>query len=186
MHEGTAYRLLPIRNPNPQAEMVNTDVMYDNMMNKFFWRELDNPDVYYTEDYRNFVLNHRASFNTLAGALLDEGDKERALKALRKSLEVMPDKSIRYDYASALTVQLLLEAGDTEKAVEIAEVMTRRADKTLTYLEQENMDMGNQRQINLVILNQLSRAMASAGKEDEAMRYQQLLAKHYQSLQRGR
>lgn len=186
VHEGTAYRLLPIRNPNPQAEMVNTDVMYDNMMNKFFWRELDNPDVYYTEDYRNFVLNHRASFNTLAGALLDEGDKERALKALRKSLEVMPDKAIPYDYASALTVQLLLEAGDTEKAVEIAEVMTRRADKTLTYLEQENMDMGNQRQINLVILNQLSRAMASAGKEDEAMRYQQLLAKHYQSLQRSR
>ena len=186
VHEGTTYRLLPIRNPNPQTELVNTEVMYDNLMNNFFWRGLDNPEVYYTEDYRNFVLNHRASFNTLAGALLDEGDKERALKALHKSLAVMPDAAISYDYASALTAQLLIEAGDVEKAVEIADVMTTRADEFLTYLEETGKDFGNQRQINLVILNQLSRAMATAGRQEEAARYQQLLAKHYQSLQRTR
>ena len=185
-HEGTAYRLLPVRNPNPQTEMVNTEVMYDNMMNNFFWRGLDDPEVYYTEDYRNFVLNHRASFNTLAGALLDEGDTERALKALHKSLEVMPDKGVPYDYATALTVQLLLEAGDEARAIEIADLMAKRADALLTYLNREDKDMGNQRQINLVILNQLSRSMASAGKEDKAMQYQQLLAKHYQPMQRTR
>jgi tetratricopeptide (TPR) repeat protein len=186
VHEGTTYRLLPVRNPNPQTELVNTEEMYENMMNDFFWRELDNEDVYYTEDYRNFVLNHRASFNTLAGALLDEGKTEKALNALHKSLEVMPDKAIPYDYATALTVQLLLEAGDVERAVEIGDIMAQRADEFLTYLEQENKDIGNQRQINLVILNQLSRAMANAGREAEAQRYQQLLGKHYQSLQRAR
>lgn len=186
VHEGTTYRLLPIRNPNPQAELVNTDVMYDNMMNKFFWRELDNPDVYYTEDYRNFVLNHRASFNTLAGALLDEGDKDRALKVLHKSLEVMPDEGIPYDYASALTSQLLLEAGDTERAIQIADTLASRADALLAYLESENLDFSNQRQINLVILNQLSRSMDAAGRTEEANRYQQLLAKHYQMMQRPR
>ena len=60
VQEGNAYRLLPIRNPKPRKGeyIVDTDLMYDNVMNKFQFRELDNPDTYYNEDYRNFVVNH--------------------------------------------------------------------------------------------------------------------------------
>ncbi|MEQ8575024.1 MAG: DUF2723 domain-containing protein, partial [Fulvivirga sp.] len=114
IQEGNAFRILPIKNPNPEEDFVDTDIMYDNMMNNFFYRELDNPNVYYSEDYRNFVLNHRSSFNTLAQALIDEGDKERARKALLFSLERMPDTSINYDYTTARTVALLymVDAGD--------------------------------------------------------------------------
>ncbi|EMR04271.1 hypothetical protein ADICEAN_00557 [Cesiribacter andamanensis AMV16] len=168
-----------MRNPNPQQELVNTEVMWENVMNNFHWRQLDNPDVYYSEDYRNFILNHRAAFNTLAGALIDEGDEARALQALHKSLEVMPDATFEYDYATALTVQLLIEAGDVERASEIASVMAARADEFLAYLNRENRDIGNQRQYHLVILNQLSRALAAGGREEEAMRYQQILGKYY-------
>ncbi len=185
MHEGTAYRLLPVRNPNPQVEMVNTEVMYNNMMNKFFWRELDNPEVYYNEDYRNFVLNHRSSFNTLALALINEGDTERAREVLNRSLEVMPDEGVPFDYVSALTVQLLLEVGEEEKALQIAELLSNRADELLTYLEKENTDLGNERQKNLIILSQLSRTMAEAGMQEKAMEYQNLLGKHYSGLGGG-
>jgi hypothetical protein len=39
VQEGNAYRLLPIENPDPNTELVNTDVMYENMMKHFYWRE---------------------------------------------------------------------------------------------------------------------------------------------------
>src|SRR5690606_28115900 len=61
VQEGNAYRILPVYNPKPkQIEFVNTKVSYDNMMNKFQFRNLDRADVYYNQDYRNFVLNHRS------------------------------------------------------------------------------------------------------------------------------
>ena len=63
--EGNAFRLLPAQNPGG-GDFVASDIMYKNLMEKFFYRELDNPNVYYNEDYRSFVLNHRASFHSLA------------------------------------------------------------------------------------------------------------------------
>jgi hypothetical protein len=185
LHEGTAYRLLPVRNPNPQAEMVSTEVMYNNMMNEFFWRELDNPEVNYNEDYRDFVLNHRSSFNTLAQALINEGDTQRAREVLNRSLEVMPDEAVPFDYVSALTVQLLLEVGEEEKALQIAELLSSRADELLSYLDEENTELGNERQKNLIVLSQLSRTMAEAGLQEKAVEYQNLLGKHYGGLSGG-
>jgi hypothetical protein len=109
--------------------------------------------VYYTEDYRNFVLNHRSSFNTLAQALLDEGDKERARKALLFSLERMPDVSIDFDYTTARTVALLYMVDANDKAKEVAQTLGDRSLEMLDYLiESGNGSMGYEIQVNLVIL----------------------------------
>ena len=35
-------------------------------MNKSYWRELDNnPNAYFSEDHRGFIMNYRSTFNTL-------------------------------------------------------------------------------------------------------------------------
>src|SRR5690606_7138444 len=44
VQEGATYRILPVKNPNPNlGELVDTKVMYDHMMNNFHWRGLDDP-----------------------------------------------------------------------------------------------------------------------------------------------
>jgi hypothetical protein len=66
VQEGNAYRILPVRNPRKDRDyLVDTEKTYDNMINKFKYRGLDDPSVYFNEDYRGFVLNHRSSFNSL-------------------------------------------------------------------------------------------------------------------------
>ena len=90
IQEGQTYRLLPIKN-NSSGDFVNTDIMYDNLMHNFYYRELDNPKVYYNEDYRNFVLNHRSSFNTLTSALIREEKESKASEILNFSITKMPD-----------------------------------------------------------------------------------------------
>ncbi len=182
VQEGNAYRLLPLENPDPNGELVNTNIMFDNMMENFYWRELNNPKVYYNEDYRNFALNHRSSFNSLAEALLQEGNKEEARKVLNKSLEEMPDASIPYDYVTAQSVQLLFRAGEEEKAIQIAETVGDRADKMLSYMQEENIRGGYERQKNLIILNELSRSLKNAGKNDMAKKYEDAFVKHYNTL----
>ena len=180
VQEGNAYRLLPIVNSDPSGELTNTEVMYDNMMNNFFYRELNNPDVYYNEDYRNFALNHRSSFNSLASSLINAGQNEQAKEVLNKSLSLIPDAAIPFDYVTAQTVQLLFEVGEDEKATEISQLLGDRSDEMLTYFAKEERNPGNEQQKYLIILNEVSRALKAAGQADLSKKYQDLLMKHYQ------
>lgn len=188
IQEGNAYRILPILNPDPKKDFVNTEVMYNNLMNNFHYRELDNPNVYYNQDYRNFVLNHRTSFNTLATALIDKGDKERARKALMFSLEKMPDEAVPYDYTAARTIALLFALSEDEKAIEIAQVLGDRAVEMVEYLARENKDLGFELQRNLIVLAELQRTLYENGQEELAKKYEEAYQRIVADMQlfRGR
>src|SRR5690606_3817341 len=75
VQEGNAYRILPVQNPNPRDELVNTSVSFENMTKKFGFRGLDNPNAYFSEEYIKFVMNHRSSFLSLGRALVNEGQE---------------------------------------------------------------------------------------------------------------
>lgn len=183
IQEGNTYRLLPLKNPGgSRNQFVNTKVMYDNVMNKFEYRELDNPKVYYNEDYRNFVLNHRSTLNNLAGGLIQKNEMKKAAEVLNKSLEWMPDKSIPYDYTTAMTVDLLMELGEKEKAMEITRTMADRADAELHYFTEYDTDVGNEAQKDILILNNLSSTMKRYGENDLATEISDMANYHYQNF----
>src|SRR5690606_31870632 len=64
VQEGNAYRILPVQNPDTRGELVNTELAYRNITEKFQFRNLDDSTVYYSPDYRQFVQNHRSSLNS--------------------------------------------------------------------------------------------------------------------------
>ena len=173
IQEGNAFRILPIRNPDPRKDFVNTDKMFDNVMNNFHFRELDNPNTYYNQDYRNFVQNHRSSMNTLASSLLDKGDKEQARKVLLRSLEAMPDKAVSYDLTNSSMVEMLFQVGEDDKALEISQTMGDRALEMVTYLVNEKGNMGLELQMNLFILGELQRSLNANGHEDVAKKFEE-------------
>src|SRR6185369_10278862 len=144
-------RLIPAKNPDPQKDYVNTSVAYDNMINKFGYRGLDNPKAYYNEDYRGFVQNHRSALNSLAQALIDESEaessktvetvplegevtdkKNKAKFTLDFSLEKMPDKAVPYDLTLTTTIELYFRLGERDKALLLAKTIVGRADEMLT------------------------------------------------------
>ncbi|MGL1885749.1 MAG: DUF2723 domain-containing protein [Reichenbachiella sp.] len=183
VQEGNAFRLLPIKNPAGNEMLIDADKMYDNMMNNFFWRELNNPDVYYSEDYRNFILNHRATFNTLIDKLLAIGDKERAKKALMKCLEVMPDEAIRFDHFSTQQVGYLLQLDENEMAIEMADKIGSRADESLTYMFANNINNKYEFQKGLLSLSELARSFRGTNNNELANKYETLFRAHYGSLE---
>ncbi len=186
IQEGNAFRILPVKNPANQGLFVSTDVMYDNLINNFHYRELDNEGVYYNEDYRNFVLNHRGSFNNLASALINEGNEEKAAEVLKFSLEKMPDKTVPYDYTTPRTVSLLFEVGENELASEIGEVVGDRAIAMVDYLIRENKPMGYELQTSLVILGEMQRTMLMNGEQELADKYEEAYQRAVGNYQRLR
>ncbi len=182
VQEGNAYRLLPVRNPDPRSEFVNTEVMYENVMNEFRFRGLADPKVYNSIDHRNFALNHRSTFNSLANALITKGEIEKARKVLDKSLEVIPDISIPYDYTSSQTVRLLYAVGENERAKEIAMKLGERANDALSYFDRYNISIGNEMQKNLLILQDLVNTMKNQQENELAQKYEEYFMLHYQKL----
>ena len=181
IQEGLAYRLLPLVNPNTSKNFINTNIMYDNMINKFYWRELDNEKTYYSEDHRGFVLNYRATFNTLASELIKNGETEKAKNVIKTCLELIPDKAVNYDHFSVQKVEMLLSMDEDEIANNIAEITSKRSDQMLEYLMNNNINNKYQIQRNLVSLNALARAYNKDGQYDLASKYNELFEKHYKN-----
>jgi len=182
VQEGNAYRLLPIENPRPAESFVNTEVMYTNVMEKFSYREMNNPDVYYTEDYRNFTLNHRTTFNTLAQHLIRKGDIERAKLVVEKNLEVFPDNTIPFDYTTVQTVSLLYQIGEKEKGKEVAKLIADRAEEFLAYYTKNELSPGNEVQKNMVVMNEMARVFKREGEDTLATKYETSFMKYYELL----
>lgn len=187
VQEGNAYRILPVYNPRAfsQLELVNTKVSYENMLKKFQFRNVDNPKVYYNQDYRNFILNHRSSFNSLAQFLILEGDTAKAREVLLYAMARMPDASVPYDYTNAQTVEMLFEVGEKEKALEIASTMGRRSDELAGYYIKKR-DMGRELQVNVVILGELQRVLHQYGESELAAKIEANYERHASVLQGGR
>jgi hypothetical protein len=179
--EGYAYRLMPVAVPGATDGYVNSDIMYNNMLKKTFWREFDNPDVYYDETYKGPpVISARIAFFRLADQLIREGKKDKAKEVLNFSLKVIPDKSIPYDQISSNYVRFLFTVGDNKKALEIADTMANRADQNLTFDKTGNR-FGSP-DADLYILQTITEACKDAGQTAAANKYEAIFQKHINSF----
>ncbi|WP_234737174.1 glycosyltransferase family 117 protein [Tellurirhabdus bombi] len=180
--EGYAYRLMPVQVPGASDGFVNSGVMYQNMMTKMAWRDLDNPDSYYDDTYKGSpVISARIAFLRLADQLIREGKNAEARQVLNRSLTVIPDKSIPYDQISTSYIRLLIEVGDKKKAQEMADVIVNRADQVLTYLKRTGGG-GTEANIELYNLQTIVNAFRETKQEAQANKYDAIFQKHLNAL----
>ncbi|MDQ6482596.1 DUF2723 domain-containing protein [Dyadobacter sp. LHD-138] len=177
--EGYAYRLLPVKVPGASDGYVNSTVMYDNLMNKMFWRELDNANTYYDNTYLGSpIFTARIAFLRLAGQLIADNKLDEAKKAMNKALTVMPDKSIPYDQISSNFIGTLFDLGENKKALEIAETMASRSDENLTWSKVNPTTKRRDSQVDLYILQTIVHECREAKQEAAAKKYEAIFQKH--------
>ncbi|HLP71863.1 MAG TPA: DUF2723 domain-containing protein [Bacteroidales bacterium] len=133
--EGLAYRVVPIntgKNEEGEYGIVDTNVMFENMMNKFKWGNAEDPSVYLDENNRRMFSNFRRLFGVLAKSLVEKGDTTRALEAVKRGLEIVPPEKMPYDYFTIGEAEVLLRAGKTEEGNKLlGDIM----DYSRTYLD---------------------------------------------------
>ncbi|MFC5408867.1 DUF2723 domain-containing protein [Larkinella bovis] len=180
--EGYAYRLMPFQAPGASDGFVNSEIMYDVMMKKTFWREMNNPNSYYDDTYRGSpVISARIAFLRLADQLMREGKNAQAKEVIQRSLNVIPDKAIPYDQISTNYIRILLEVGDLKTAQQIADVVAGRADQNLTYIKKTGGGP-NEANFDLYNLQTIVNAFRETKQEDLAKKYDAIFQKHLNTL----
>ena len=99
VREGLADRITPF-NTKESGMTMDTERMYDNLMNKFRFGGQDNPDIYLDETVLRMCYTHRRLFATLAMQLMREGKEEKALEVVRYAKEVIPAETVSHNYMS--------------------------------------------------------------------------------------
>lgn len=177
VREGNTYRILPVLNPDPQSDLVNTEAAYANIMKKFQFRGLNDGHIYYSEDYRRAVQGHRNTLNSVALALITEGKTANAREVLLYGLEKMPDRGVRYDVSHLQTIQLLLEVEEKERAFEISDKLSLRADELISYYLRIG-ESGNKLQLQMAIIRELARVFYLYGEMEQGKKLEDIFNRY--------
>jgi tetratricopeptide (TPR) repeat protein len=134
MQEGLAYRITPFNTTKLNAR-IDSEKMYDNLMNKYKFGNISDADVYLDETVLRMSKTHRRMFIQLASQLISEGKMDKAQKALDYSLEVIPAAKVPHDYMfnSKDMANLYILLGDTEKAKLILNDLANTAVEYITW-----------------------------------------------------
>ncbi|WPP52821.1 glycosyltransferase family 117 protein [Catalinimonas niigatensis] len=135
VQEGMTFRLLPVENPDPSDVLVNSETMYNNLMQKFSFRQLDNPDIYYsTEDHMNRgVAVYRQWFNELIDTLIREGKEEKAKAALHKYMDNLLAQKNTLDFSTVQVVKFLFQLNEQAEAIALSQKLHYNSTQLLDY-----------------------------------------------------
>ena len=170
--EGLAYRIVPVESnvKSPFIGSMATDIIYDNMMNKFRWGGLNDPEVYLDENNQRMASNFRNNFARLAETLLLENKKDSALAVLDRCMEVMPNECVPYNYFTIPLAGLYMDLGQDQKAMEIMKILSDTYYDELVYYNslpaKYKSDTERSVQIAMYVIQQLGRILMEHGKDE--------------------
>ena len=124
--DGFSYRLVPIKTPYTANTVgrIDTDYMYDNLMNKFKYGNIKDPRVYADHTVNHSFTSTKAKdgFARLADALYAKGDKEKALRVLQRGEEEIPFGRLTYVPTTTVTyIESYYKMEEFEKGNKIAD-----------------------------------------------------------------
>lgn len=177
--EGAAYRVVPIYTQATdyyEYGRIDSDILYDNMMNKFEWGNIKDPKVNmdYFHDNNIAVMKYRTTFLRLAEKLQQEGKNEKAAAVLDKSLEELPLNQIPPDNSLINYIPLYYNLGETEKANALLKELATINYQTLRYVnslspeDARSGDIPQDERISLSVLQVLVNFANRAGQTDLA------------------
>jgi hypothetical protein len=179
MQEGLAYRITPFNTTALNAR-INSDKMYDNLMNRYKFGKIDNPDIYLDETVLRMCETHRRMFVQLSDQLIKEGKLDKAKKALDYSLEVIPTTTVPHDYQSSMSKQMAdqyILLGDTIAAQSILNDLANKSVEYLTwYLSLNDTQLINSYDNTLrhfYMLDDLTNTMARISSNEPSNKEQQ-------------
>jgi hypothetical protein len=180
--EGLAYRVVPVKVGEDEGGNVNKEVMYENMMKEFSFRNFDREDIFYDENYYRFTANARDKFATLAAAYLEDGDEARAKEIVDHCFTVLPLETVPYDYYTPQFIALYDMLGEEEKAKELLELMAQGSQKSLDYFFAKGSLFEQEIQVNMIIMQQLVGAAQQLGLNDRAAQLEQQFRLYLQRM----
>ncbi|MFO7878987.1 MAG: DUF2723 domain-containing protein [Bacteroidales bacterium] len=130
--DGFSYRLTPIKSKNRK---IDTELLYDNMMNKFEYGNIEDTDIYadFTIRRTTGIVQLRQRFVRLANRLRNEGDTARAIEVLERCEKQVPMDVFTPDLFSTDLAKAWYKLDKPEKGDEVLNYMIGIYDQELQY-----------------------------------------------------
>ena len=121
VQEGLANRITPF-DTEQSGLNIDTEKMYDNLMNRFRFGGLNNPNIYLDETVLRMCYTHRRMFAMLGLQLLKEDKKDQALKLMQKCEKEIPESTVPHSWKSGSLdiARIYATLGQNKKAEHIA------------------------------------------------------------------
>lgn len=134
VQEGLASRFTPFETKKLGAT-IDSEKMYDNLMNKFKFGGIDKPGIYIDENVMRMCYTHRRVFAQLIEQLMKEGQKDKALAALDYAEKMIPAYNVPYDWQNGAVqmAEAYYQLGQTEKADKIMDALANKAIEYMTW-----------------------------------------------------
>jgi len=135
--DGIAYRIMPFEANSYQP--VDADVMYDIVMNKYKYGNLEQPGLYIDENARRMSNTFRVIFGRLARQLAEQGDSIRAEEVADYSLKAIPSYNVPYDFYSVGDIaEVYDKIGAFEKADDLYQQLAQISMRNLDWYNRLN------------------------------------------------
>jgi hypothetical protein len=136
--EGFAYRLVPIKTPYTSmlnCGRINTDLMYNNLMNRSYYGRMNDPNVYIDNFNRRTlsVVRFKNNFMRLAQALIAENKKDSAKSVLDKCCSLAPPDKVPDDMFTIGIIDAYFLSGIPSKGQEILDRYFKSCSENLQY-----------------------------------------------------
>jgi hypothetical protein len=170
--DGLAYKIVPIETPRVGGKYgsVDTEILYNNLINNYQVRSINDPKVYLNENSTRIISNYRNIFGRLAHALVEENKKDSAIFALDKCMELVPPHIVPFNFFALSLIEGYYKAGAIDKGIEYSNIyMEQCAEELMFFLSlPDNLfrNVRNETELNLYILQELHK-MASTHGENE-------------------
>ncbi len=121
VQEGLAYRITPF-NTEQSGLRIDTERMYDNLMNRFSYGGLSAPGLYLDETVMRMCYSHRRVISLLGMQLIREGKKDKALKLMQMAEREIPAYNVPHCWQSGSVdiARIWVALEKPKKAEEIA------------------------------------------------------------------
>jgi hypothetical protein len=157
--------------------------MYDNLVNKFQFGNLDNPNIYLDETNIRMTMNLRNNFYRLADALITEGKKDSAKVVMDLCIRALPDKSVPYNYFVMPIAEGYYKIGDMAKGNEIYTRMIDILSEQLNYYFAFQDDMKDkysfEKEQNLAMLQKLMQVAKRFKQEEISKKAEEVFDSYY-------
>ena len=134
IQEGLTYRFTPFETEALGAT-IDSEKMYDNLMNKFKFGGIDKPGIYIDENTMRMCYTHRRIFAQLITQLMKEGKKDKALAALEYAEKMIPAFNVPYDVQNGALemAEAYYQLGNNTKADQIIDELANKSVEYLTW-----------------------------------------------------
>lgn len=139
--EGLALRVVPFKNKGVKeggvafSGGVDSEKLYDNVMNKWKWGNFDKEDLFVDDSYGASLLAMRSVMKRGAAHLFQTGKPEKSKELIKKYFEAFPAKNFHYTYDISPFIDLLVRMKEYDEAKKHIKILADEARENLVFFD---------------------------------------------------